>query len=85
MDFAGSHRRAGDRVRTITIVAIDGNHFDIHEGERYVTRLTWEEMLGSIAEITHPRIGASRFDMKSADEHVERFIKYNNIIKYLKK
>lgn len=55
--------------RTITIVCKDGNHFDVHEGERYSDRLCWEEMLGQIATLTHPSINAPRFRMDTPDEH----------------
>lgn len=48
--------------RIITIVARDDGKgdFDIHEGENVVAHLAWDEMLGSIAVITHPQLGASR-------------------------
>ena len=41
-------------------------------GERYVDELTWDEMLGIIAEITHPKINASRYLMFTADEWAKR-------------
>jgi hypothetical protein len=50
----------GDKpARIITIVAHDSGNgdFDIHVGERLITRLTWDEMLGTIAVITHPQLG----------------------------
>ncbi len=62
-------------TRTITIVVHDGNHFDVHEGERYCDRLCWDEMLGTIAELTHPRIGEARYRMSTPEErqkHRER-------------
>lgn len=46
--------------RIFTIVAHDNGNgdFDIYEGERLVQHLCWDEMLGSIAVITHPQLDA---------------------------
>lgn len=57
------------KTRTITIIVHDGNHFDVHEGERYCDRLCWDEMLGTIAELTHPKIGEARYRMRTPEEH----------------
>lgn len=59
-------------TRTITIVMHDGNWFDVFEGEAYVDRLCWDEMLGEIAQLTHPSIGVSRYQMKTPDQRAER-------------
>lgn len=58
--------------RIITIVVKGGNHFDVHEGERYADHLCWEEMLGQIATITHPMIDAPRFRMTTPEEEFAR-------------
>lgn len=42
--------------RTITIVKLGSNDFTIHEGDRYLNRLTWEEALAVVIELTHPHI-----------------------------
>lgn len=62
--------------RIITIVAAADNHFTIHEGERYCPGLCWDEMLGSIAELTHPAIGGARYRMETPDEHAARRDRY---------
>lgn len=41
-------------TRTITIVISDEHEFCIHEGRAIVDRLCWDEMLGTIATLTHP-------------------------------
>lgn len=46
--------------RVITIVVKGGNHFDVHEGEGYADHLCWDEMLGCVAELTHPTLCAGR-------------------------
>lgn len=48
--------------RIITIIARDNSNgdFDIHEGEKVITRLAWDEMLGTIAVITHPTLSGVR-------------------------
>ena len=38
--------------RVITIVCKGPNRFDIHEGEHFVDRLCWEEMIGHVAVMT---------------------------------
>jgi len=61
----------GPIVRTITIEIRGGNNFTVREGDRYVDRLGWDEMLGTVAELTHPRIGQARYRMRTATEHRE--------------
>lgn len=58
--------------RSITIIARGGNDFDVHEGERYAHRLTWDEMLGVVAELTHPAIGGARMRFETVDQHADR-------------
>lgn len=61
--------------RTITVeIHDDGGSGDytVREGDRYCPRLCWDEMLGSVAELTHPRIGESRYRMLTAGERAER-------------
>lgn len=59
-------------MRTITIeIADEGGSGDytVREGDRYCDRLCWDEMLGTIAELTHPRIMRSRYRMQTTEEH----------------
>lgn len=56
-------------MRTITIIVEDGPcGFDIFEGDRHTDRLAWDEMLGQIAAMTHPKIGAGHYPMKTPEE-----------------
>jgi len=59
-------------TRTITIVCHGGNHFDVFEGERYADHLCWDEMLGQVAELTHPSINRGRYRMETPEEGWER-------------
>lgn len=55
-------------TRTITIVMRTGNDFDVFEGERFSGRLCWDEMLGQVASMTHPKINEPRYRMLTHDE-----------------
>ncbi len=57
--------------RVITIEVFGGNDYTIREGEHYCDRLCWDEMLGTVAELTHPQIGKARYRMLTAPEHAE--------------
>lgn len=59
-------------MRTITIIVHDGNNFDVHEGETYSNHLCWDEMLGQIAQLTHPSILKARYSMSTPEQHQER-------------
>jgi len=48
-------------VRTITIEIYERDGIDIIEGEKVWSCLTWDEALGSIAEMTHPSVGTPRY------------------------
>lgn len=43
-------------TRTIVIVVSADNHFDVYEGGSFIDRLTWDEMLGTVAVTTHPTL-----------------------------
>lgn len=61
--------------RTITIEIVDhggSGDYTVREGERYCDRLCWDEMLAQVAELTHPKIGAARYPMHTAEEYAER-------------
>lgn len=59
-------------MRTITIEIADGNDFTVREGSRYADRLCWDEMLGQIAQMTHPNLGDPRYAMLTEEEHAEK-------------
>lgn len=58
--------------RSITLIVRGPNDFDVFEGERYSERMTWDEMLGQIASLTHALINGPRYPMKSPAEREER-------------
>lgn len=55
-------------ARSITIYCVGGNDYTVQEGEAICDRLCWDEMLGTIAELTHPSIGKARYRMQTAEE-----------------
>ncbi|HOW49896.1 MAG TPA: hypothetical protein PLB26_19820 [Rubrivivax sp.] len=55
-------------TRCITIYFVNGNDFTVQEGEALCDRLCWDEMLGTIAELTHPAIGKARYRMQTPEE-----------------
>ena len=58
-------------TRTLMIVCRGPNDFDVHEGERYASRLTWDEMLGQVAELTHSGIKRARYGMYTMEEQMK--------------
>ncbi|MEK7945753.1 hypothetical protein WKR98_13435 [Pigmentiphaga sp. YJ18] len=60
-------------IRSITIrFDSERNTYQVEEGGRLCPELTWEEMLGQLVEITHPRLGTGRFSMLTPEEHDAR-------------
>lgn len=59
-------------TRTITIVCQASGAFDVFEGERYQSHLCWDEMLGLVAELTHPKIVVPRHALVTTEEHMWR-------------
>jgi hypothetical protein len=59
-------------TRTITIYCISGSDYTVQEGEALCDRLCWDEMLGTIAELTHPAIGKARYRMETAEQREAR-------------
>jgi hypothetical protein len=64
-------------MRTIVIVVRDSNDFDVHEGTSYIDRLCWDELLGTIATLTHPTLNTLEprippYRMRSLDALRER-------------
>jgi hypothetical protein len=54
-------------MRTITI-EIHDRGYTVREGDRYHDELCWDEMLGQVTELTHPRLGDGRYAMKTEAE-----------------
>lgn len=55
-------------MRVIAIEIHGPNDFTVREVERACDRLCWDEMLGTVAELTHPRIGEARYRMQTREE-----------------
>lgn len=55
--------------KRVIVIEVRVNGFTVREGDKFCPELCWDEMLGSIAELTHPRIGACRYRMFTTEEH----------------
>lgn len=55
-------------LSTVTIEIYGPNDFDVRHAGRRADRLMWEEMLGHVASLTHPKIAAPRFDTRVESE-----------------
>jgi hypothetical protein len=54
-------------MRIITI-EIEEQGYTVREGDRYHDRLCWDEMLGQVTELTHPKLGETRYPMMTAEQ-----------------
>lgn len=63
-------------VRTIVVEIMEGNCINLREGDMSTGDLTWDEALGSLAELTHPRIGACRYRMMTDAAHEAQAAKW---------
>lgn len=54
-------------MRTVTIEFTDKD-FTVREGDRYHDGLCWDEMLGMVTELTHPRLGQTKYPMLTEGE-----------------
>lgn len=57
-------------MRTITIEVTERG-YTVREGDRYADELCWDEMLGQVTELTHPRLGDGRYAMRTDAEWAE--------------
>ncbi len=57
--------------RYILIEVHEKGSFNVRESGRETGQLSWDEMLGSIAELTHPRVGQCRYQMLTREEWAE--------------
>jgi hypothetical protein len=71
-------------VRKITLTLSKGDSWKIQEGDKYVDWLGWDEMLGSIAQLTHPKIGVTQYPMLTRKEHAAQRKMHIDRIKELK-
>jgi hypothetical protein len=58
-------------MRTITITIDDGK-IEVLEDGKSSGQLAWDEMLGQIAELTHPSLGLARYPMLTPEGWEQR-------------
>lgn len=59
-------------TRTITIEFYDKGTFNVIQDGKETDELAWDEMLGTVAQLTHPKIGKSHYPMMTREEWQER-------------
>lgn len=60
-------------MRIILIQIGDDGRIEVREDGRTTDQLSWDEMLGQIAEMTHPRIQRGRYPLRTEVEWQKRF------------
>lgn len=56
-------------MRQIVITFDNDKGFAVTENGRTADRLAWDEMLGQIAQLTHPSINAERYKMLTIEQY----------------
>lgn len=55
------------------ITITKGEHgWTVAAGFAYTPNLCWDEMIGQVVHLTHPKIGDARYQMLTAEQHAER-------------
>lgn len=58
-----------DDLRKIEIIVVHDGHFDVREGDLTAPGLVWDELLGQIASMTHPKLKTStHYAMYTSEE-----------------
>jgi hypothetical protein len=50
-------------MRIITILVGEDGYLEVREDDRTSGQLSWDEMLGQIGELTHPKLGTAHYPM----------------------
>ncbi len=66
-------------IRTIVIVCRNGNDFDVSENSVGVEHLTWDEMLGQVACLTHPKIAEARYRKRTPTDANEVLVRNGSV------
>lgn len=56
------------RPKSIVLVHKIPEGFEVLQGGLSSGPLTWDEMLGQVAELTHPKLGIAHYPMKTSRE-----------------
>lgn len=56
----------------ITITQPEPGQWTVAVGAAFCPHLTWDEMLGQIAQLTHPKIVEARYPLLTDEQHAER-------------
>ena len=64
-------------MRQITITFDNDKGFSVTENGRTADRLAWDEMLGQVDQLTHPKINEARYQMLTVEEYMAHEDKYH--------
>lgn len=64
-------------MRQIVITFDNGKGFAVTEAGRTADRLGWDEMLGQVAQLTHPKIAAPHYKMQTVEEYQKQENEWN--------
>lgn len=64
-------------MRQITITFDNGKGFAVTENGLTADRLAWDEMLGQVAQLTHPKVNEAHFRMLTVEEYTAHEDKYH--------
>ena len=65
-------------MRQIIITFDNNKGFAVTEAGRTADRLCWDEMLGQVAQLTHPKINAERYKMLTVEQYAEQEDKFGS-------
>jgi hypothetical protein len=70
-------------MRTITItISEEPRNYRVQEGEGYTDDLTWDEMLGQVATLTHPRLdGSGYYPLLTEEAHRQREERFKSALR----
>jgi hypothetical protein len=64
-------------MRQITITFANNRGYAVTENGRTADYLAWDEMLGQIAALTHPKLGTAHYTMQTVEEYTAHEDKYD--------
>ncbi|MDE1138149.1 MAG: hypothetical protein PW999_00550 [Paraburkholderia tropica] len=63
-------------MRQITITFDNSKGFAVTENGMTADRLAWDEMLGQIANLTHPKLGSPHYSMLTVEQYTTQEEKF---------
>ena len=67
-------------ARQINIV-ISTEGYTVQEGDKFAEQLSWDEMIGTVIDLCHPKLGKATYAMKTQKEWDEQARQWNEQFK----